>query len=167
MNYALPQGHLKTHDDTSLPTLSEVNIIRELKKVGAYFLDTLSLGQDAFLMNKIYQEYIHLLDENRKIKESIGILDEKISFLKDIIEFVGCLGLEDSIPDVSGDPDTDISLEWTNSNDEELILTFVGESKIIYSGVLDDGTVSGVAFFKKKEIPKNIRALVQYFDSES
>lgn len=147
------------------PSISDVPSVTEtIKKIATSFVETLSLGKRDSLKSKLYEEYFALVAEKEKLTQRIAELELQISFLSDALLFVDCLSLELAFPSISGDADEDISLEWINASGEELIVTFKGNGKIVYSGIIDNGTVSGLANFKSKEIPKNIEALIKFFD---
>src|SRR5690554_5327749 len=116
------------------PSISDLPSVSEkIKKISSTFVETLSLGRRDSFKNKIYEEYLFLLQEKERLTKHIAELELKISFLGDVLSFVDCLSLETTFPSISGDVASDISLEWLNENGEELILTFKSNGKIIYS----------------------------------
>lgn len=59
-------------------------------------------------------------------------------------------------PEISVDPDGEISFEWLNGDDKIFSISFSEKNEISFAGIFSTGEIHGIEEFSEYEIPKKI-----------
>ena len=134
---------------------------RALKVVSQFIPDSAEVTGTSITFDQSYRSVEHTLDEVAlSAKESNWdgygaepVKEISIFFAK---SFLHNLPSTYPKPEVSVDPDGEISFEWLNKNDKIFSVSFNQENEISFAGIYSTGEDHGTEEFNGYEIPKKI-----------
>lgn len=124
-----------------------------INKVFNEYFDKTSLLEDLYLF---CQELQAVLDETSSVNwDGYGAdIFDKDSLIE-AMRFIDMLPTSIPLPEVSTDPDGEISFDWYNKSAWVFSISFSSSKELIYAGIFGQNKIHGVEYFSD-DIPKQL-----------